>query len=295
MENGVQSVKTHQPADTRENIIFRKIKKLRTQVMGFCVKQIQNFKKYCLITCIFTLIASAFFCIFEGFYSSTSKDWFTAGSGLIAAAAIAYQAHNYLVEKKSETSQFYLEKYIQSLNIILENLTSDKPTRRMAWISAARISVNAKMFEGKITEQTDKVFLEISQNSFLIKLYEFLRKPEFYFCGVDDEIGAHDFFNKEKIQVEENRMKASPGKKPNIPQLTYVDMDSIKKIVDLVKETWRKNDNCSYNNDKEFENIIQFNFSGLGSYFSLLEGFENRMKKPNTSNPNPSVKQPETV
>ncbi len=60
---------------------------------------------------------------------------------LTIALATAFGAlYKYLQNGKENNSKFYLEKYIEASNYILKFLESDKPTRRMAWVSAARIN-----------------------------------------------------------------------------------------------------------------------------------------------------------
>jgi len=53
-------------------------------------------------------------------------------------------------------------------------LETDKPKRRMAWVSAAYMAVKLKDIENNITEKTDQDFLKIYQRNFMHYFIDFI-------------------------------------------------------------------------------------------------------------------------
>lgn len=91
--------------------------------------------------------------------------------------------------KNREQSKYYLEKYIDICNKILERLQKDTPTRRMAWVTAATMAYSSINFENKVTEMVDQEYLMVFKRDYAHCLRDFLygKSPE-YFYGVDDAI-----------------------------------------------------------------------------------------------------------
>src|SRR5262249_52495966 len=146
------------------------------------------------------------------------KDLFTCAAVVLAAAAIAYQNNQQKLKIVQDNSKFYLEKYIDAAQMILERLDFDSPTRRLAWYSAGSIAEKIKIFNGKITEQPDKDFLEIYRINFYHLIFELIKdKPVQYFYGVDKAKSFDEAFDG----CGYGKFSCDYGLRPHFPELTF--------------------------------------------------------------------------
>lgn len=193
------------------------------------------------------------------------KELFTCASILIAAAALTYQAHRNQIEQKQKRSKFYLDKYIEATEMILERLTSDIPTRRIAWVSAASMADKLHRVERKITESGDREYLDIYQRNYChLILTIFIDKPAIYFTGNDEALSVEEAL-KPPTDRTSNGLASHLSLPSNIPR------DTIKSILSLTNIIWEKEVGYRYRNDLEFERVVQFNYPELSDYLSKLK------------------------
>lgn len=194
---------------------------------------------------------------------SEAEVLFIASGSAFAAAALMYTAYCFQIDSKERSSKFNLENYMKASEMILRRLKSDLPTRRSSWISAASMADKLLILVGKITEESDREFLDIYQRNFAHCINEFiLEKPAIYFSGNDKIQSWTEAFQRPEII-------ATPGLIPNIPLIPYINRNTIKSILNLTNDIWEKENGYKYTNEDEFHNVINFNYPKLGEY--LLE------------------------
>ncbi|MBP6917617.1 MAG: hypothetical protein KBB94_01715 [Legionellaceae bacterium] len=211
----------------------------------------------------------------SGFNSNSSENgsgWMplegicTLALVLIALATLTYQAYRNTLEDGKKSSNFYLDGYKQTSEMILKRIKSDTPTRRVSWISAAAMAGKLISLEKKITNSVDQDILDVYQRDLAHQIYEiFIDKPAVYFCGVD---------YAESCEFALNNLSAKTPKSAGLssmPQLLYIDKDTIKSILDITNHVWEKEVGYRYNNDTEFMNVVKHNFPNLFTYLSALE------------------------
>lgn len=187
---------------------------------------------------------------------------------IIAFFALSFTVYTYHKNNKRQNSQLYLQRFLDSLKIILELLSSDKPTRRAAWISAQKIAERLKILKREITEISDRKFLDIYLRKFAHDLNLYFTKPWRYFYNVGNVENLEEAY---KI-CGHGKAVLSSGPIPKFPEITFIDELSIRSIFDLIKDTWEKESGYGYKNDEEFLNVIAFNYSELGAYIKHIRG-----------------------
>lgn len=204
--------------------------------------------------------------IFQGlFYPIKSLDSFTAGAAFFAAAAIAYQAHRNNVSDIQTTSRCYLEKYKETSEIIVNYLKSDKPTRRVCWVTAAKVTEMLIGLERKISSPADKDLIKIYQRVLAHDLYEFIStKPAMYFTGREDASSLDEALKKPPIV-------AMAGLIPRPHDIDHVYKSSIKTILDLMNLLWEDEAGYKYSNEEEFNNVIRSQYAHIAEYFAELK------------------------
>lgn len=185
---------------------------------------------------------------------------------LIALATLTYQAYRNSLEDSKKSSNFYLESYKQTSEMILKRLKSDTPTRRVSWISAAAMADKLIVLEKKIVESIEQDILDVYQRDLAHQIYEiFSDKPAVYYCGVDYADSCEVALKKLSIKT-----KNHPGLS-SVQQLLYIDKETIKSILNTTNHVWEKEVGYRYKNDTEFMNVIKHNFPNLFTYLSSLE------------------------
>jgi hypothetical protein len=165
-----------------------------------------------------------------------NKDMFTFAGVMIAAAGLFYNADVNKKENSKKESKFYLEKYIEISGMILDCLKSDKPTRRMAWITAANFADQLEKFQKRVTNQSDLDFLYIRQRNYVHLVLDFLsNKPAYYFYGSDDAKTLEEAAEN----CRENYGKAVHGLVPGIKTFD-VDELQIKSILQSLNLVWKE-------------------------------------------------------
>jgi len=185
---------------------------------------------------------------------------------LIALATLTYQAYRNTIEDGKKSSNFYLDGYKKTSELILKRIKSDTPTRRVSWISAAAMASKLISLEKKITNSVDQDILDVYQRDLAHQIYEiFIDKPAVYFCGVDYADSCEFALKNLSIKTPKSSGLSS------MPQLLYIDKETIKSILDITNHIWEKEVGYRYKNDTEFMNVIKHNFPNLFAYLSALE------------------------
>ncbi|MFA6302171.1 MAG: hypothetical protein WC627_03450 [Legionella sp.] len=185
---------------------------------------------------------------------------------LIALATLTYQAYRNTLEDSKKSSNFYLESYKQTSEMILKRLKSDTPTRRVSWISAAAMADKLIVLEKKIIENIDQDILDVYQRDLAHQIYEiFSDKPAVYYCGIDYADSCEFALKNLSIKTKNSAGLSS------VQQLLYIDKESIKSILNTTNHVWEKEVGYRYKNDTEFMNVIKHNFPNLFAYLSALE------------------------
>jgi len=223
-----------------------------------------------------SFIISIFFIflfLIVGFF--TKKDLFTAATVLIATAALLYNIYINKNEKEKEASKFYLEKYIESSEIIRNILESDKSKRRVVWVSAAKIADKMHKLRNKITASADLDFLDVHLRWYMHSILDFLsNKSAFYFYGVDDAQDLDDA--AKRCRINDGRVTSGWTPQLDILNINESQIKSILKLIDsvILEEAgysfFDKDGNLS-------ENVLQINntsFPGLFRYIADLRSRE---------------------
>lgn len=190
-------------------------------------------------------------------------DSFTCSAAFFAASAITYQGYRNTVTDIQSTSRFYLEKYEETSKTVLKYLKSDKPSRRVCWVTAAKITEMLIPLEQKITSLADRELLKIYQRNLAHDLYEFINtKSSMYFTGRETASSFDEALEKPEITT-------SSGLIPKFKPLEYVTESSIKSILDLMNILWGDEAGYQYTNVNEFNNVVRVNYPQVAEY--LLE------------------------
>lgn len=220
---------------------------------------------------IIGIISQLPYCLITFPYLSLFKnmDIFTGSAALIAAVGILYQGHQTKIAKTEKNSKFYLEKYITACDLVLKRTKQGTPTRRIAWVAAASIAKKAQLIEAKITEQSDKDYLEIYQRDFFHRITHFIHiKSPIYYYDVDNghELSLRPSEDAEllegRIYIEEKNGKiAYPiitnDGKINKEILTDIDspspflLENLAPLKDRILESIKKNGYILDNDFKE--------------------------------------------
>src|SRR5581483_11984988 len=75
-----------------------------------------------------------------------------------------------------------------------------------------------------------------------------------------------------------NKIQVSSGLGASFPEVTYIDEDSIKKILELTNSIWKKEGFSIYNDDSEFDNWVRFHYSELSRYLNHLKAKKNNKR-----------------
>ena len=192
----------------------------------------------------------------------------------IGTAALVYITYrNWRKDKKKEESKFYLEKYILVAEMILERLQSDKPTRRVAWVTAADLANKLEIFERKVTMPADLYFLEVYKRNYAHLIYDFLcHKMAVYFYGVDEAIDLDDAASK--CRPYDGKVVAGP-----VPKLVSLDIDEgdIKSILRLFSRISQASEYPLFNKNGEVSMIVlMVNFGELFLYLDHREKWQHK-------------------
>jgi len=250
--------------EMEENFCFKFCFKITSCIKGLWSWLKKNLKAMGCMT--WFLIGLSAVITIIGFF--IEKDLFTCAAVVLAAAAIAYQNNQQKLKIVQDNSKFYLEKYIDAAQMILERLDFDSPTRRLAWYSAGSIAEKIKIFNGKITEQPDKDFLEIYRINFYHLIFELIKdKPVQYFYGVDKAKSFDEAFDG----CGYGKFSCDYGLRPHFPELTFIDKESIKRIIDIFNGIWKEVPEWTYISNIEFMNFLKFPFPNIWDYLNHFE------------------------
>jgi hypothetical protein len=195
-------------------------------------------------------------------------DSFTCSAAFFAASAITYQGYRNNISDSQSTSRFYLEKYKETSETIVNYLKSDKPTRRVCWVTAAKITEMLVPLEEKITSLADKELLKIYQRYLAHDLYEFIStKSPMYFTGRENT-------SSYELALERPKVIATPGLIPKPIHLDHVTESSIKTLLDLMNLLWEDEAGYKYSNEEEFNNVIRLNYPNVAEYLSELKKYK---------------------
>lgn len=190
-------------------------------------------------------------------------DSFTCSAAFFAASAITYQAYRNNISDAQSISRFYLEKYKETSASIVNYLKSDKPARRVCWVTAAKITEMLVPLEEKISSHADKELLKIYKRYLAHDLYEFIStKSPMYFTGRDNASS----FDK---ALERPPIVATPGLIPKLKPLDHVAESSIKTLLNLMNLLWEDEAGYKYSTEEEYNNIVRLNYPKIAEY--LLE------------------------
>ncbi len=187
-------------------------------------------------------------------------DSFTCSAAFFAASAITYQAYRNNKNDILSTSRFYLDKYKETSVSIVDYLKSDKPARRVCWVTAAKITEMLIPLEEKISTLADKELLKIYKRYLAHDLYEFIStKSPLYFTGRDNASS----FDKALVRPP---IVATPGLIPKVKPLDYVAESSIKTLLNLMNLLWEDEASYKYSNEEEYNNIIRLNYPNIAEH-----------------------------
>lgn len=194
-------------------------------------------------------------------------DFFTFSAVLVAAITVLYQSYKSTQEKSIDDSKFYLDKYIQGCELVLNRLNADTPSRRIAWVSAASIAKKVKNLEKKIIEQPDIDFLEIYQRNFAHLIIEFIKQKQAkYYYGSDDSRDMDEAYQ----ESYNNQFNTSAGLVPRIKGPSYIDEQIILEVISIIEPIWMKESDIKWKNKDEFLNVIKFNLPEVYDYIVHL-------------------------
>lgn len=208
----------------------------------------------------------------------SNVDLLTAFGSSFIAATLLYTIWLNQIELDNKKSKRFFEIYLDFFNIILKRLNSDVASRRTSWITAASLAKQILEVDRNVTNKEDRKILNAYQRNLAHDISElFKSKRQNYFCGVDESsVSAKDFFNSLK-----KRPVTSNSSIWKFDALTYLDMDTIKSIFDVVNLIWKNENEVSYRNDIEFINIIKFNYEELYLYLNALKEYSEGKIKDN--------------
>lgn len=190
----------------------------------------------------------------------------SASAAAIAAAGLFYSAYVYESGKSKDESKFYLEKYIEASKKSLEILNNDKPSIRVAWITAANIANQSKSLEMKITQQPDLDFLSIYKRSYMHLLMDFFStKSACYFYGVPE---IKDL--KKAAEKSSAKPLVSNGLIPAFNKILYIDESNIKSVLKLIDPVIIEEEGYSIFDAKDemLSGVLKLNLPALYEYLN---------------------------
>lgn len=214
------------------------------------------------------LSAISFLLFIFGFIDITTKGetFFVCASVLVPAIAILYQIKRNNKEDKQKESKFYLERYREVSDMILDRLKSDKPSLRSNWTTAGNMAKEHTLLLEKVTEPSDKAILKIYQRALAHEIFEFiLDKKARYFAGKgnnSDELSKSDF---EKVST------SSAGGSNHSSEFEYIPSIVIQNVLQVVNEIWSEEINHKINTYEKLMNVLRGRCPELHHYLSCLQ------------------------
>ncbi len=213
----------------------------------------------------------------------------SAAGSFATVAAIFFGLYQFRHQDDVQRSQFALALAKEGVEHACQVLASDKPTRRMAWVNAARLLLRAEATAGSIRETDHLASWGLHREEWRIRLLPFLRCSHRFYFGLGDfnECGTSVSIDQDEMQglFAESAFTSSfsaPGLSWEGDSHTRVQEHVVRVIFNFVSSSTDPQDPLAGSegfSESELEKLGERDLWGVLGYVKALQAGESEPEK----------------